>query len=136
MIEHTVALHVRYAETDQMGVAHHANYPVWFEVARVELMRAYGMSYARFEESDYYMPLVELNIQYRKAIHFDDRISIRARLNQLPRARIIFDYEVFDADENRVASGQTVHGFMNREEKAVKPPRAFIEKLAPYFTAG
>jgi len=133
MIEHTIFLNVRYAETDQMGVAHHSNYAVWFEAARVELMRPCGLSYAEFEKSDYYMPLIELTVRFRKAAHFDDRLSIRVQLKKMPRASIIFDYEVMEEGEGIIASGQTVHAFMNRQERAVKPPKAFLDHLAKFF---
>ena len=132
MIQNTVTFRVRYAETDKMGIAHHSNYLVWFEMARVELMRSIDLSYAQSEEDGYLMPVIEAYVQYKKAVTFDQFLSITASITQKPRARLKYEYKIFDA-HNTICEGYTIHGYMNLENKAVKPPKLFLNKINKYF---
>ena len=129
MIEHSVQLRVRYAETDQMRVAHHSNYVVWLEYARVELMKSLGFPYATMEEQGYLMPVLELSIQYLRAAHFDELLTVKARLEKMPRAKLQYVYEIGNEQGEIICRAETLHGFMNKQEKAVKPPREFLQEL-------
>ena len=132
MIQNTVTFRVRYAETDQMGIAHHSNYLVWFEMARVELMRSIDLSYAESEEHGYRMPVLEACVQYKKAVMFDQELQITASMNQMPRAKLKYEYKIFD-ENNLICEGYTIHGYMNFKNKAVKPPKIFLNKISKYF---
>ena len=132
MIQHTVKFRVRYAETDKMGIAHHSSYLIWFEMARIELMRSIGFSYAKAEADGYLMPVMEANIQYKKAVTFDQSLSITAEINKKPGARLQYDYKIFYINE-LICEGYTVHAFMNLQNKAIKPPKQFIEKIISYI---
>jgi acyl-CoA thioester hydrolase len=123
MIQHTVKFRVRYAETDQMER---------YEFDRVELMRSIGLSYAESEKHGYRMPLTEAGLKYIKAAEFDQELSITASVNHKPGARIRYDYNIFSNNEI-ICEGFTIHGFMNTEGRAVKPPKEFLNKLKNYF---
>jgi len=133
MIEHFTETRVRYAETDQMQIAHHSNYIVWFELARVELMKSLGWDYASMEKAGYWMPVLEVRVHYLKPLFFDDWVRIRAFIEERPSAKIKYQYEIFNARQERICQGYTVHGFMNAKNRAIKPPRAFIKKMQSYF---
>lgn len=129
VIEHSVQLRVRYAETDQMRVAHHSNYVVWLEHARVELMRKLGFPYTAMEEQGYLMPVLELSVHYLRAVHFDELITVKARMTHMPRAKLEYEYEISNERDEIICRASTLHGFMNKEERAVKPPREFLQEL-------
>ena len=94
--------HVRYAETDQMGVVHHAAYVVWLEEGRSEWMRANGTSYAQFEKDGFMLAVSEVNIRYRQAAHYDQRVTIRCWIDEVRSRQIKFCYEVIDTEQGAV----------------------------------
>ena len=129
MIEHTSEIRVRYAETDQMRFAHHSNYITWFELARINLLREIGISYAQLEKDGYLMPVLEVSARYIRAAHFDDRLFIKAVIEEEPRAKLAFKYEVYDEQGELLCTGHSMHSFMNRKERAVKPPASFLTRI-------
>jgi len=133
MIEHFSEVRVRYAETDQMKIAHHSNYIVWFELARVELMRACGFPYAKMEVDGYLMPLLETHVKYRKPAFFDEKLCIKAVVEEKPRAKIKYNYEVTNQTNEKICDGYTVHAFMDTKYRAIKPPKEFLKALQKYF---
>ena len=88
MIEYTTRIQVRYAETDQMKFAHHSNYIVWFELARIELMRHTGIDYARMEKEGYLLPVLEIKAEYKLPARFDEYLDIKTVIRDMPRARL------------------------------------------------
>lgn len=109
-------IRVRYAETDQMGVVYYANYLVWFELGRVELLRALGLSYDRLEkEHDCILPVIEARCRYRSPARYDDEILIETRPALLRGSVLKFAYRIYrkpGAAENArelLAEGETVH---------------------------
>lgn len=120
---------VRYAETDAMGVVHHASYLVWLEYARVEWLKACGLDYKALERDGFFLPVVEASLTYRSPTFFDDEVRIRLTSPQdIQRVRFTLIYELF-RNEAPVADGKTVHVFLNEERKLIKPPPFFIEAL-------
>jgi acyl-CoA thioester hydrolase len=121
-------LRVRYAETDQMGIAHHSSYFVWMEAARTELLREYGLSYRELEERGYLLPVVEAHCRFSRSVRYDDVITIESSLDQLGGASLRIGYRIFRAGEENpaVAEGYTLHAFTNREGRVVKAPDFFI----------
>ena len=85
---------VRYADTDQMGMAYHGNYVTWFEVGRTEMLRAQGMSYREVEEAGFRMPVLEVQCRYLKPARYDDELVIETVLAHLGRASMRFEYRV------------------------------------------
>ena len=133
MIEHDTTISVRYAETDQMKFAHHSNYIVWFEFGRIELMKSLGLSYASLEKQGYLLPVLEVNAKYRKPARFEDKLTIKSVIPQMPGAKIKFEYQVFNQYKELLCSGFSVHSFMNLKDRAIKPPKYFLQKIAEYF---
>jgi acyl-CoA thioester hydrolase len=108
---HDTTVRVRYAETDQMGVVYHANYLIWFEVGRVELMRALGIEYKRMEiDDDCHIVVVEVRCRYNASARYDEVLRIRTRITETRNRSIRFSYEVHrDADKALLATGETLH---------------------------
>lgn len=121
---HETRIRVRYSETDQMGVAYHANYLVWMEVGRVEYCRAAGLCYKELEETDgLYLVVVEANCRYHAPARHDDELLIRTSLTEAHPRKLRFEYEIRCAGSGRkLASGHTVHVFCNRSLQPVKLP--------------
>lgn len=116
-----------------MGVVYHANYLPWCEVARTQLLAEIGLPYVDLQASGFLLPVLEANLKYRAPARYDDVISIRATMPEMPRVRIHINYEVFRGNE-LLAVGHTQHAFMNREGQAIKPPAFFLEKLQAAFS--
>lgn len=132
MIEyHDATVRVRYAETDQMGVVYHANYLIWFEVGRVELMRALGVEYKRMEsEDDCHIVVAEAHCRYHHAARYDEVLRVRTRIAEAKNRVIRFGYEVFrDADGILLASGETTHVICGSNGK----PKLLPEKYRAVF---
>jgi acyl-CoA thioester hydrolase len=120
---------VRYAETDAMGVVHHASYFVWLEYVRVEWLKACGLDYKKLEQGGFFLPVVEVSLTYRAPTFFDDEVRIKLTPPQdIQRVRFALTYELF-RDKTRIADGKTVHVFLDKERKLIKPPLFFIEAL-------
>lgn len=131
-------LTVRYAETDCMGVVHHAVYPVWFEVARTDYIKAAGLSYADMEKGGVMLPVSGISCRYRLPARYDDTLLIEARISRFTPARIEFEYKVTRKGETEVlATGTSSHGFVDAEtfrplnfKKAMPEFYAVMEKHA------
>ena len=133
MIEyHDAAVRVRYAETDQMGVVYHANYLVWFEVGRVELMRALGIEYKKMEaEDDCQIVVADAHCRYHHSARYDEQLRIRTRIIESGKRIVKFSYEVLrDADEKMLATGETTHVICGRNGK----PKMLPEKYRDVFS--
>jgi len=120
-----VPIRVRYAETDAMGVAYHGHYFTWFEVARVELMRALGLRYRDLEAEGIYLPVVECRAQFLSAARYDASLQVRTALMAASRAKIVFGYEVRETEGSPplLARGQTTHAFTSRQGRATRLPQ-------------
>ena len=114
---------VRYAETDKMGVVYYANYFVWFEVGRADLLRSLGWTYRDMEHAGIALPVIEAHCDYRRPARYDDEIEIRTRGRMLSPIRMEFTYEVARrGDETVVASGRTVHAALDGAGKPCRLP--------------
>ena len=116
-------LRVRYAETDKMGVVYYANYFVWFEVARADLLRSLGWSYREMEHEGVSLPVIEAQCRYHRSVRYDDELEIRAVGRLLSKVRMEFTYEVVRrADGLVAASGSTVHAALDPAGKPCRLP--------------
>jgi acyl-CoA thioester hydrolase len=121
---------VRYAETDQMGVAYYANYLVWFEVARTDLLRQSGWTYREMERDGYLLPVVDAGCEYRKAARYDDELEIHTRAVLLSPVRIRFEYEVVRAaDQVTIAGGHTTHAALGASGRPRRLPAKICELI-------
>lgn len=115
-------LTVRYAETDQMGIVHHSNYPIWFEVGRTEFLKSLGASYSSIEDSGVILPLFEINCQFKSPAKYEDNILIITSTKSISRVRVCFSYEVLNSSNNKLlATGETMHAWT---DKLLKPVNA------------
>ena len=112
--EHVVR--VSYRDTDQMGVVYYANYLVWFEIGRTELLRQTGHSYKEFEELGFVLPVIHCSCNYKKPARYDDLIIIRTRIDALSRASILFHYQILNKDTGSLlAEGETKHALVDEQ---------------------
>ncbi len=125
-----IRVRVRYAETDQMGVAHHGSYAAWLEVARVEWLRDHGRAYTDLEAQGISLAVSALRVSYRRAARFDDVVRIGTRLVQTGSRGCRFAYRLeHDGDGALVASAETHHVATDRSGRAVRLPAAWNEFL-------
>lgn len=114
---------VRYAETDQMGIVHHAAYPIWYEVGRSDFIKMFGTSYVEMEKAGIMTPLKNLSCSYKLPAYYDDNLIIRTWCITLTAARIVFTYSVKrieeDGTETELGYGTTEHGFV--DSKTLRP---------------
>jgi acyl-CoA thioester hydrolase len=123
---------VRYAETDMMGVVYHGSFLPWFEIGRTTLLREQGLPYRDLETAGYRLPVLEVSARYLKPALYDDTLTIVTALREKPVLRIRLDYEVRRSDE-LLATGWTLHAFIDRTGRPVRPPPAFVERMAAAF---
>lgn len=114
---------VRYAETDRMGVVYYANYLVWFEVGRTDLLRESGWTYHDMEKEGLALPVIEARCTYRESAKYDDDLEVRTRGTLLSPVRVQFTYEVVRAaDAAMLATGTTVHATVDRAGRPCRVP--------------
>jgi acyl-CoA thioester hydrolase len=125
-------LRVRYAETDQMGVAYHGNYFAWFEVGRTEFLRQLGFDYATLErEHGCYIAVVDARCRYKAPARYDDLLRIRTELRNLRGPLIHFGYSVFrEGDPTLLAEGETTHIVTDTQMKSRALPERYLQALA------
>jgi len=127
-------IRVRYAETDRMGYVYYGNYAAYFESGRVEALRALGLSYRVMEEQGVMLPVLSFQIKYFKPAFFDDMLTIKTTLKELPSGtRIHFHYETWKNDVC-INQGETSHVFVRTDNGRPCPiPESVIEKLSAFF---
>lgn len=114
---------VRYAETDQMGVVYHANYFVWFEIGRTDLLRQLGWTYREMEAEGFWLPVLEACCQFHRPARYDDEIEVRTSGRLISPVRLEFEYHaVRAADGALTASGRTLHAAVNRRGRPCRLP--------------
>ncbi len=124
-----VRLRVRYAETDQMGVVYHANYFIWFEVGRVELLRQLGFSYRDMEQNDHcFIAVVDARCRYKAPAHYDDEVIVRTHLKNVRESLVHFGYELVRMSDGLVlAEGETTHIVTDGEMKVRAIPEKYMK---------
>ncbi len=134
MITNQTKLRVRYGETDQMGYVYYGNYAQFFEVGRVEWLRALGASYKNLEESGIMLPVIELNINYMKPARYDDLLTITTTLSKKPLVKIEFDFEVRNEKDELLTTGYTSLVFMDmKKNKPIKAPDYLLDQIYSKF---
>jgi acyl-CoA thioester hydrolase len=138
----TTEVRVRYAETDQMGIVYYANYLVWFEIGRVELLRSLGLAYSQLEiEHQCILPVVEASCRYRSPARYDDRIVIETRPSLLRGAVLKFAYRIFrqplgeGKERELLAEGETVHVVCDDQLKKKPLPEKYSAALKAMMAA-
>ncbi len=124
-------IRVRYAETDQMGIAHHSNYLIWFEAGRSDLCRAKGFSYKDMEEEDNALMVVaESYCRYKSPAYYEDILTIRTKVGEIRSRSLRFIYEVYrESDATLVAEGETLHLVTDKDKKVRSLPDIYRKRL-------
>ncbi len=125
----TFSFRVRYEETDQMGVVYHGNYARYLEIGRVEWLRALGVTYKSMEESGIILPVIFLQINYKKPAKYDDLITVETTLTKTPSVKIEFDYKIYSDSRELLAEANTVLAFMDKHTGKPKKCPEHILKL-------
>ena len=121
MRENTTEVRVRYAETDAMGVAYHANYLVWFEVGRTALLEELGYPYAQLESDGIILPVAECHVRYRVPARYDEILLVRSQCTELRGVSMVLSYRIENkATGTLLAEGWTKHAIVDRNMKPVK----------------
>ncbi|WP_211746820.1 thioesterase family protein [Paenibacillus sp. Marseille-Q4541] len=138
---------VRYQESDQMGVVYHANYVNWFEIGRTEMIRSLGLTYRSMEEEGVLLPVIGLDLKYKRPAKYDDYVTVWTRINQMSSVRLSYEYEVRRDDSlsdvehspssvgpvlpsavlpgELLVTGTTQHAWVNRDFRPVRLDKSF-----------
>jgi acyl-CoA thioester hydrolase len=122
---HEIAIRVRYAETDRMGLLHHANYFVYFEMGRTELLRSRGLSYREVEDAGHYLVIVDLGCKFRRPAHYDDLLTLRTTVTRVTHVKIVHKYEVF-RDGVLLAEGHSTLACVDRDGRPQALPPSLV----------
>jgi acyl-CoA thioester hydrolase len=130
MKEYEFTVRVRYAETDQMGVVYHGNYAQYFEMGRVEWLRNLGVSYKWMEENGVMLPVVSLEMNYKKPAHYDDVLRIKTILKSQNSVKIEFDYEIYNEQNQLLTTGYSMLVFVDMKTgRPILPPKYVSDKI-------
>jgi acyl-CoA thioester hydrolase len=126
---HEHQIRVRYAETDRMGVAHHAAYVPWLEEARIEAMKELGLNYRELEERGVMMPVIDLQVQYKRSLQFDDTVLFQTSIEVLGPSRLAFHSRILGEDEKLRAEATVVVASVTSEGRPCRIPEDLLAVL-------
>ena len=131
MKDYEFNVRVRYAETDQMGVVYHGNYAQYFEMGRVEWLRNLGISYKWMEENGVMLPVVSLQMNYKKPARYDDLLRVKTILKSQTSVKIEFDYEIYNEQNDLLTTGYSMLVFVDMKTgRPMVPPSYVTEKIS------
>lgn len=134
MLQSDTKFRVRYAETDQMGVVYYGNYLQYYEVGRVELMRVLGTSYKQMEDRGVMMPVRSASLSYNRPALYDEELTIRTIIKELPSSRMQFFYEIYNEAGVLIHTGDSTLVFVDKQtRRPCRCPEWFMILLNPYF---
>lgn len=126
-------LRVRYGETDQMGYCYYGNYAQYFEVGRVEALRALGMSYRDLEDQGIMLPVSTFSVKYMSPAFYDDELTIETAISEITGSRIYFDYEIRNEKGILISKAETMLVFVKKENmRPTQAPESFLSLIEPY----
>ena len=125
----TYSFRVRYAETDQMGIAHHSNYFVWFEEGRSNFCRDLGLPYGEWEKNGVFMPVVEVHCRYKSSLLYDELVTMEVFPCERSAATVTFGYHLRHEDGRLAAEGWTKHAFADAQGRLIRRETDFIRRL-------
>ncbi len=128
-------IRVRYADTDQMGYVYYGNYARYYEIGRVEALRALGFHYKEMEDSGIMMPVYDLHCKFHQPARYDDLLTIRVKILRPPTVRVCFEYEIRNQEQLLLNTGSTTLVFQNIKTGKLCPcPEDLSDKLRPFFS--
>lgn len=129
-----VSLRVRYGETDRMGYVYYGNYAQYYEVGRVEALRKLGWNYKDMEDSGILLPVHSMSVRYFKPAYYDDLLTVKTIIREMPGVRIRFEYEIYNQKDEKINEGEATLVFISADTKKPCPaPPEFIEALKVYI---
>ena len=135
MLSHDCQIRVWYKHTDQMAICHHSNYICYYEAARSELLRYLGMSFAEVEKRGIMMPILEVQSKYHRPAYYDELLTVRIMLRELPTARINFFYEIYNERGDLLNTGMTQLGFIHSDtRRPCRVPDWFLQLVTNKWT--
>ncbi len=133
MFSHDHQIRVRYGETDQMGYVYYGFYSLYFEEGRTEMMRQLGLHYSELEQQGIMMPVTNMTVKYIRPALYDEVVTVRTIIRQMPTSRITFEYEIYNSHKDLINIGTTELAFVNKGNlRPVKPPQKLLNQLANY----
>ena len=133
MIRCRSEIRVRYADTDQMRIVHHARFFEYFEIARSDLLRSIGMGYGEVEKKGYYLPVIEAQARYVSPAYYDELVIVETVIRNRPSVKMKIEYEAKRSD-TLLATGYTIHGFIDEKTgRPVRLPDFFDEMVRGYY---
>jgi len=129
MIEYQHNVHVYYRDVDQMGIVYYTRYFEYFEEARTELLRSIGISVTDIEKNGYFLPVISCSCKYKYPAKFDEELNIFTKITEEPRSTLKIEYIIRNSNDILCVNGETIHTFINKNGKIVKPPKIITEKL-------
>jgi len=134
MFKHNISIRVGYADTDQMGIVHHSRYVLFCETARSEAIRELGITYKEVEESGIYMPVATMKFDFMKPALYDELLTVKTIVREMPRSRMIFENEFYNSDNVLLGKAEVTLAFVNKKSrKPCLPPEFLITALQPFF---
>lgn len=134
MFHSEAKIRVRYGETDRMGYVYYGNYAEYFEVARVEALRELGMNYKEMEEGGIMLPVYTLSVKYMKPAFYDDLLTIKTSIREIPKARITFSHEIYNEKNELLNTGEVTLVFIDTKTgRPIGAPESFLEKIRKYY---
>jgi len=133
MINFETTIRVRYNETDRMGYLHHSYYAIYLEIARTEMLRSLGVTYKELEENGILLPVYHLCIDYKKPAFYDDLLSIKVKMKELPDIKLILDYEIY-RENIKICDAHTINVFVDiTKRKPIKIPENLLNLFLKFF---
>ena len=130
MISYDAKIRVNYKDTDKMGIVHHSNYIVYYEMARVEALRVWGMPYSEMEAKGIVSPILEIGSKYIQPAYFDDILTVRVIIEEMPMVRLKVRYELYNEAGTLINTGHTWLGFLNGEtRRPCRAPQYFVDGM-------
>jgi len=135
MIESNFKIRIRYSDTDQMGYVYYGKYANFYEIARVELFRKLGFSYSQLENKGIGMPVIEMKSKYLMPAKYDEIIKINIQIREIPSAKILFHYRLFNKKNNLINTASTLLTFIDLQtKKAVRTPKKLLDMINNNFS--
>ncbi|NJB83301.1 acyl-CoA thioesterase [Wenyingzhuangia aestuarii] len=130
MISKNYSFRVKYYETDKMQYVHHSNYAKYFETARIEWLRHANISYKDMEDQGVMLPVVNLNTNFKKPAKYDDLLTIKTAIKQVPDVKIIFTYEVYNQDDELLTTGESTLVFVDmKKNRPIRCPENILKAI-------
>ena len=132
-IKYVNKVRVRYNDTDRMGIVYHGNYPMYFEVSRLEMLRSRGLQYKKMEEMGVMLPVSEIKIKYIRSAYYDDVLYVEVTLKALPTVRVLFDYSVTNQKGEQICTGSVTLACVDAvTRRPCRAPKYFLDCFPEY----